>query len=329
MIPWDDILSYVFVFGALVISAFGAPIPEEIPIVGAGVLVGKQWNNPDSWLVWWAMLPVCIAGVVVCDAILYFIGRRWGTKLLKRRWVQKRILPPEKKEKIEKNFHEYGIAILLGARFLPGFRTPIFAMAGVMRLPFRKFLLADGLYAIPGVNLLFWLAYWFTDQFARAFEKVEGNRPIVVAVILAAVSGFIVYQYFIKRRVTTGDPKDFPVIGEKLAERLQSSHLRAEEYAHGVDGQPYSTDQRNAVRGFWLVLLCRLRRLFWRKKDESKIEPGNRSTSAPSELTEGRNPKKDEPESKKDESKVELGNGSTSATPEPTEDQKPGVKGPS
>ncbi len=247
MIPWDDIWSYVLVFGALVISAFGAPIPEEVPIIGAGVLVGHQWNNPDSWIKWWVMLPVCIAGVVACDVILYFIGRKWGTWLLKLNWVQKRILADEKRQKIEKNFHEYGIAILLGTRFLPGIRTPVFITAGVMRLPFRRFLFADGLYAIPGVNLLFWLAYWFTDQFERAYHNVEHrvveNRPIVYAVILAAVSGLIAYQYFIKRRVTTGDPKDFPVIGKKVAKQLHSSHLKAEENAP-PEVQPQSTDQK-------------------------------------------------------------------------------------
>ncbi len=238
MIPWHELGQYGLVFGGLVISAFGFPIPEEVPIVTAGVLVGKEWDNPNSWMKWWAMLPVCIAGVVVCDMILYFIGRRWGTKLLRRNWVQKHVLPPEKKEKIERNFHDYGIAILLVARFLPGIRTPIFLMAGLMKLPLRKFLLADGLYAIPGVNLLFWLAYWFTDQFLRAFEKVEGNRPIVAAVILAAASGFLIWQYLFKRHVTTGDPKDFPVIGKQMATFSHQLHVAQLKHEEGTQASP-------------------------------------------------------------------------------------------
>jgi membrane protein DedA with SNARE-associated domain len=220
MMPWSDIGKYLGVFFTLVVSAFGVPIPEEVPIITGGVLVGKEWNDPNSWMKWWIMLPVCIAGVVVCDLVLYVIGRKWGVKLLQRQWVQKHVLPPEKKAKIERNFHDYGIVILLVARFLPGIRSPIFIMSGVMKVPLRKFLLADGLYAIPGVNLLFWLSYWFTDQFLRAFDKVEGNRPIVVAVILAAVSGFLLYQYIIRRRVTTGDPAELPVIVQQVASSI-------------------------------------------------------------------------------------------------------------
>lgn len=240
MIRWDDIGQYIGVFVALVISAFGFPIPEEIPIITAGVLVGKEWDNPDSWMTWWVMLPVLIAGVVVCDMILYFIGRKWGVRLLTKQWFQRHVLSPEKQERIKRNFHEYGIAILLVARVLPGIRSPIFIMSGVMKVPFKKFLIADGLYAVPGVNLLFWLSYWFTDQFLRAFQRVEGNRPIITAVILAAVAGFLLYKFLISRRVTTGDPEEIPVIGTKVASishHLHVSHMQREQQeTAGGDG---------------------------------------------------------------------------------------------
>jgi membrane protein DedA with SNARE-associated domain len=232
MMPWDDFRQYLWVFCALVISAIGVPIPEEIPIIWGGVLVGKEWDNPNSWMKWWIMLPVCIAGVVCCDLFLYVVGRKWGVILLKKKWVQRNILSPEKRAKIERNFQEYGITILLVARLLPGIRSPMFIMSGVMRVSFRKFLIADVLYAIPGVNLLFWLSYWFTDQFLRAFERVEGNRPVVMAVILAAVSGFLAYQFLIKRHVTTGDPQELPVIGKQVAtltHHLHVAHLKPPE----------------------------------------------------------------------------------------------------
>ncbi len=228
MIGWDDFLTYAGVFGALVISAFGVPIPEEVPIITGGVLVGNAWDNPDSGLYWWIMLPVCILGVVSCDLILYLIGRQWGTRLLKKKWVQNHLFSPEKQKQTAQHFHDYGIMTLLIARLLPGVRTWVFITSGAIRLPFRKFILADGLYAIPGVNLLFWLSYWFTDQFKRAFNRVEGNRPIVVAVILAAVAGFFLYS-FLKRRVTTGDPKDLPVLGKQVASLGQHLHSSAEE----------------------------------------------------------------------------------------------------
>src|SRR5262245_20190596 len=116
---------YLGVFLALIAAGFGFPIPEELPVITAGILVG----HADTDLKWYIMLPVVMAGVVIGDGILYGIGRIWGHKLLDLRWVQRNFVPPEKRAEIENNFANKGIMVLLGARLLPGIRTPIFIMA--------------------------------------------------------------------------------------------------------------------------------------------------------------------------------------------------------
>src|SRR6476661_10394756 len=186
----DALWKYAGVFGALVAAGFGAPIPEEIPIATGGVLVGRDWNDPDG-LKWWIMLPLCILGVVLCDTILYCAGRKWGRWLIRRKWVQRRLLSPDRFQKIEKNFHDYGIRIRLIARLMPGIRTPVFLSAGICRLPFRKFLLADVLYAIPGVNLIFWLAYYLTDTFMDLYDQVKKYEQLAAIAILSFIAGFI------------------------------------------------------------------------------------------------------------------------------------------
>jgi membrane protein DedA with SNARE-associated domain len=250
---------YVGVFAALIAAGMGAPIPEEIPVATGGALVGHGSSRPNpeapDWAVgtlglpvpeasgpvaaaaqadvarqnsiplpphpvWWIMLPVCIAGVVLSDTILYSIGRHGGARLLEHHWVQRHLVKPDKRAKIERNFQKYGVKILLGARLLPGIRAPIFIMAGVMRLPMTRFVLADGLYALIGVNLLFWLGFWGGDAFAdlvRAAEhKVQSLvRPLLIIGALAAVGAYLLRLY-LTRNVVTGDPKEVPVIGEKI-----------------------------------------------------------------------------------------------------------------
>jgi membrane protein DedA with SNARE-associated domain len=208
------------IFAALLAAGIGIPIPEEIPIVTGGVLAGHLEND----LRWWIMLPVCILGVVVCDGLLYGIGRVWGPRVLELPFVKTRLLPPDRRTHIEDNFRQYGVKILLFARFLPAIRSPIFITAGMMRVPFSRFLLADGIYAIPGVSLLFFLGYWFTDQFKKAVEKAESYRPLVVVIILVAVASYLVYHFF-NQPVTTGDPKEVPMIGDQMASKI----IHAEE----------------------------------------------------------------------------------------------------
>ena len=176
----------------------------------AAVPCPAQWaelfnkKNLDGW-------------VVIGDGLLYGIGRIWGPRLLEVPLFKKRLLPPERLHDIERNFHKYGVKILLFARLLPGIRSPIFITAGIMRLPLTSFLLADGIYAIPGVSLLYFLGYWFTDQFMEIVQRVESVRPLIVLAVLVAVGSYLVY-HFLHRPVVTGDPKE--VLAEGIVNRI-------------------------------------------------------------------------------------------------------------
>jgi membrane protein DedA with SNARE-associated domain len=207
---------YLGIFTALIASGLGLPIPEEVPVLTAGALAGHE----DTPFKWYIMLPVVITGVVIGDGFLYGLGRLWGARFLDSAWVRRRIVTPEKRAKIEKNFHERGIAVLLGARLLPGIRTPIFIIAGALRVPLGRFLLADGLYAIPGVNLLFWLAYLLTDQVVEIVKKLEQYRPLVVVLVLSGVVGALIQKYAFNRKVSTGDPPHVPQIISRPAEAV-------------------------------------------------------------------------------------------------------------
>jgi membrane protein DedA with SNARE-associated domain len=232
---------YVGVFCALLASGLGFPIPEELPVLTAGVLVGhgdtpKRAESDDpnvpgpvlpldpNRLKWYVMIPVCIVGVVIGDGFLYAIGRVWGRRLLKHPWVQRKLVPPDKRERIEKNFHDRGIMILLTARLTPGIRTPIFLMAGVLRVPLARFVLADALYAIPGVGILFALSYWLTDRVMDVYHSVERYKLPITLMVLSAVSGVVLWKIFTSWKVTTGSPEEVPALVkpvEKVAEAVE------------------------------------------------------------------------------------------------------------
>jgi membrane protein DedA with SNARE-associated domain len=259
MLTADEFWKYFGVFGALVSAGLGAPIPEEIPIATGGVLVGRDWNNPDG-LKWYIMLPLCIVGIVLCDTILYWAGRKWGRWLIRRKWVQRRLLSPDRFQTIEKNFHDYGIRILLIARIMPGIRTPVFLSAGIVRLPFRKFLLADALYAIPGVNLIFWLAYVLTDQFLRLLQIVRSYEELAMIAILSFIAGFITAT-FVRRPVATGSPEELPVIGKPVVTianpqvpefKVGDTPVmdgRAHPHRPSANGQPESPERQRGEAG--------------------------------------------------------------------------------
>jgi membrane protein DedA with SNARE-associated domain len=279
-----ELYVYLGIFAALVAAGLGFPIPEEVPVVTAGALAGQvdepvppatdvagllglapaavpaglPWaalyrcanpeRDPNSFRVrWWVLLPVCILGVVFSDALLYGLGLFFGTRLLEHRFLA-RLVPRNKRERIENNFHRYGIQILLFARFMPGIRAPIFVTAGIMRLPLRRFLLADGLYAIPGVSLLFSLAFWFTNSFKdlveRAEAKVAAARPLVILGVVVGVAVYLVI-HFMRRPVPVGDPEEMPILGPQVAAHLSAegdSRPPAGEVSR-APGEPLSNGQ--------------------------------------------------------------------------------------
>jgi membrane protein DedA with SNARE-associated domain len=231
--------SYQAVFLGLLLSTTVLPVPEELPVFAAGVICGHSdtkfaddRENPER-LRWWIMLPVVIVGAVLGDVVLYTIGRVWGKKLLDLNWVQRRFLPPEKRAKIEKSFAERGIIVLLGVRLLPGVRGPVFLIAGMVRLPLWQFLVADFIYAIPIVNVMFWTAYWLTDQILVLLEEVERYKSLVASHILAAVAGALIYRYLIVRRVPTGETSPLVEKAEATVHAIESAFESAVEVVTG------------------------------------------------------------------------------------------------
>jgi membrane protein DedA with SNARE-associated domain len=209
-------------FVALVLGGVGLPpIPEEGVVVAAGVWVA---SNPEYLPYGWIILPVCIAGILVSDFLLYSIGRHFGSHLLEHRWLA-RFLTPEKLARIQHNFHRYGLKVLLFVRWIPGIRSPLFLTAGTMRLPVVRFVVADAVAAAAGHSLLFFLAYLFTDSFMELFRRVEGDlnrlRPLLVLLPILGV-GLYLLIHFLRKPVPTADPEELPIIGHQVAVKIES-----------------------------------------------------------------------------------------------------------
>ena len=233
---------YLGVFLGILATGLGFPMPEELPIILGGVL-----TNHDE-VRWWIMLPVCIVGVIIGDCFLYLIGRFWGTKLVELPFIRKKLLTPERLAKISENFQEYGVKILLFARLTPGIRAPIFLTAGITKLPITYFLLADGIYAIPGVSILFFLGYWFTDAIIDLVQQAAPVKPIIV---LAALGGVIIYFLydFWKKPMVEGSPTEMPPIVGPVTEKLEGvAESMAEKVADKVlQRTPHSAEEKKAA----------------------------------------------------------------------------------
>lgn len=181
---------------------------------------------------WWILLPVCIAGVVFSDIVLYTVGRRLGGWLFERPWMT-RILPIEKRKRTEENFHRYGVSILIIGRLVPGIRAPLFLTAGSMRLPLPRFLVADGLGAVVGNSLFFFLGFWLGKSIESLVGQAEEKlKPILIVVVVGLLVALSLWL-FLRHPVSVGDPQEVPLIGSQVASHIDQADASAK--AEGRD----------------------------------------------------------------------------------------------
>jgi membrane protein DedA with SNARE-associated domain len=177
----------------LILTGCGLPIPEEVPIVAAGWLSSPQEGKLDPWMA----IASCFIGAIVGDIVMYGIGRKFGRRLVERRAFFASFLTPEKERHIEEMFQKHGLKVLFVSRFLVGIRSPIYITAGILKVPFRRFIITDMFCAAVMITSFFSLAYFFSNSVLKYINDAE--RAITVAVVLAAISVLIGYRYYRKR----------------------------------------------------------------------------------------------------------------------------------
>lgn len=193
--------SYYGIALALLLTGCGLPLPEEVPIVAAGVLAA------NGKMIWYWALVACIGGAMAGDNAMYFLGRRFGRGLLKDHpwWVG--FMTPQREERVEQMIRKKGSLVLFGARFLPGLRMPIYVASGILKMPYARFFLADTIGATIVVGACFGLAYYFGPQIRQVIHDAEWWLTIVVVVVAVVVG--LVYYFWRRKKLLAEAAKEF------------------------------------------------------------------------------------------------------------------------
>jgi membrane protein DedA with SNARE-associated domain len=179
----------------LVLCGIGLPLPEEVTLLGSGLLVG--WHEADFWL---ASL-VCSVGIVTGDAIIFGLGHHFGKRFLMSGPMQM-LLPVARQGKVQHFFSRHGSKALFLARFFPGVRIGVYAYAGSQKLSWARFLMLDALGVLISCPASILVgraaARSFADDRAEAIRVATDSMSRVSHwIVLAAgllVVGFIVVQ---------------------------------------------------------------------------------------------------------------------------------------
>lgn len=172
---------YLGIMLFLVLTGCGLPIPEEVPIILAGVLSAQGDLDPR-----WAF-AACLIGALVGDSIMYFIGYHFGHGLFVQHPRFAKFLHANREAYFEDAIQRHGFKVMLLARFMVGIRGPVYLAAGVIRMPFQRFLWWDSICATLVVGAFFSLSFAYGDEIATLARDAEVALTLVVLAVCVIV----------------------------------------------------------------------------------------------------------------------------------------------
>lgn len=188
LLPYET-QSYYIIFSILILCGLGLPVPEDITLVVSGILVASKVIH------FWPTLVICMLGILLGDSFVYFLGRIWGVKLLKTRYVA-RLYSDKTQERVEKLFDKHGNKILFFARFMPGLRAPLYFYCGLMKKSVFAFVGIDFSAAIISVPVWIYVGMLFGNNLEK-LEKIIREIQTGIYIILA----FAILLFFFSGRI--------------------------------------------------------------------------------------------------------------------------------
>lgn len=184
---------YLLVGGVIGLESLGIPLPGEIVLVSATLLAATQDHiNPY-------VLGACaVAGAIIGDSIGYLIGRKGGKPLLE--WLGRKFpkhFGPHHVATAERSFQKWGMWAVFVGRFIALLRIFAGPLAGVLRMPYWKFLIANvlgGIVWAGGTVAVIYSVGKVAEEWLKKFSWLG-----LVAALLFGLGSFVVMRIKAKR----------------------------------------------------------------------------------------------------------------------------------
>ena len=178
--------AHLIIFGALLLAGLNIPVSEDAMIFISAILASRF---PE-------FLPRLFIGVYMgaylSDLICYTLGLKLGPKLFEIKFFAN-MVPPERIQKIHNYYEQYGVVTLLVGRFIPfGVRNGLFLTAGLGKMDFVKFALADLLACTISTVVFFTLYYNFGNAIV---EFIKGGN-----IVIFSIAAILLGVYFYRKR---------------------------------------------------------------------------------------------------------------------------------
>jgi membrane protein DedA with SNARE-associated domain len=195
----SELVAYVaqygvaLVFANVLVEQIGIPIPALPALLVSGALVraGKL-----SFL---ALLGAAVAASLLADTIWYFLGKRYGHRVLKT-LCRVSLSPDSCVRQTEGIFEKWGMTSVVLAKFITGFSTVAPPLAGAMGAKLPAFLFYDALGTVLWAGGGLMLGFVFHKAIEDVLGFLEGLGTGALYLLGAGLALFVLYKWWQRRR---------------------------------------------------------------------------------------------------------------------------------
>jgi len=193
---------YLAVGGLLFLEDFGIPVPGETILIAAAVYAGAGQLN---------IVVVVLIGFLAAllgDNVGFAIGHFGGRALVLRfgRYV---FLTAERLDKAEGFFTRHGGKVVTIARFVEGLRQANGIVAGLAKMPWRRFLVFNALGAAIWVGTWSAVGYLAGNHLDAIYAQVK-RYELYLLIALAVIVVGLVARHLTRRRGRQDEPGGEP-----------------------------------------------------------------------------------------------------------------------
>ncbi|MDD9376484.1 DedA family protein [Streptomyces sp. ZAF1911] len=177
---------YLLVGLVIGLESLGIPLPGEIVLVSSALLASQQGHIDP------VVLGICATtGAIVGDSIGYTIGRKGGKPMLERlgRRFPKHF-GPDQVAMAERSFEKWGMWAVFFGRFVALLRIFAGPLAGVLHMPYWRFLIANvlgGILWAGGTTAVIYSIGIVAEPWLKGFSWVALALALVCGLAMTVV----------------------------------------------------------------------------------------------------------------------------------------------
>lgn len=194
-------IPYAVVFGVLLACGLGIPLPEDVSLIFGGFLVFEQQAALSL------MMLTGYLGIIVGDSMIFYFGRRIGSKVGARPGgFFSRVVTPQKRARVEGLFKRHGEKIVMIARFLPGVRAVTYFTAGSVGMRYSHFVFFDSVAALGSAPLFVYLGFRFGGQLEFLLQQIaKGQRGVIAGIVTLIIVGVLISRWRARREAKANE----------------------------------------------------------------------------------------------------------------------------